>query len=109
MPDVLFIAYDFPPTTGIGAALRSASFARYLPEFGWRPTVVALDSGQPEKTGIVNRQGVQILVSHNGSSSFWGTNKHLRCFDTGTLYRKLRIMGSPTRLLEIKSDNENNF
>lgn len=44
--DVLMIAYDFPPAIGIGAGLRSDFFYRYLPEFGWRPQVIALDGGQ---------------------------------------------------------------
>lgn len=35
---VLMIAYAFPPAGGSGVQ-RSAKFAKYLPEFGWRPTV----------------------------------------------------------------------
>lgn len=50
---VLFIAYDFPPGAGIGAGLRSAYFARYLPAFGWRPSVLALDSGQAPQSDVV--------------------------------------------------------
>lgn len=50
---LLFIAYDFPPGNSIGASLRSSFFARYLPEFGWQPTVVALDSGQATVTGVI--------------------------------------------------------
>lgn len=38
---VLIVSYDFLPCTAIGAAVRSSKFARYLPEFGWRTTVVA--------------------------------------------------------------------
>ena len=51
--DVLFIAYDYPPGRGIGSGLRSAYFARYLPAFGWRPAVVALDSGQQSHPDVV--------------------------------------------------------
>lgn len=40
MPQVLIIAYYFPPIGGIGS-IRAASFAKYLPEFGWDPTVLA--------------------------------------------------------------------
>jgi len=53
MRSVLFIAYDFPPAAGIGSGLRSAYFSRYLPEFGWQPSVVALDSGQSQAPGVV--------------------------------------------------------
>jgi len=38
---VLIVSYDFLPCTAIGAAVRSSKFALYLPEFGWRTTVVA--------------------------------------------------------------------
>jgi glycosyltransferase involved in cell wall biosynthesis len=51
--DALFIAYDFPPGAGIGAGLRSASFVRHLPSFGWRPTTLALDAGQDPSSDVV--------------------------------------------------------
>ena len=51
--DVLFVAYDFPPGGGIGSGLRSAYFARHLPAFGWRPCVIALDSGQAGQSDVV--------------------------------------------------------
>src|SRR3954452_9300935 len=37
---VLYLAYFFPPRGG-AAVQRSLKFARYLPQFGWRPLVVA--------------------------------------------------------------------
>lgn len=40
MPNVLFLAYFFPPMGG-GAVLRAVKFVKYLPAFGWRPLVVA--------------------------------------------------------------------
>lgn len=40
MRRVLILAYDFPPR-GAAGALRVTKFARYLPEFGWQPIVVA--------------------------------------------------------------------
>ena len=41
---VLFVTYYFPPSGGSGVQ-RSLKFARYLPEFGWLPTVLTV---QPE-------------------------------------------------------------
>jgi glycosyltransferase involved in cell wall biosynthesis len=38
--NVLMLTYDFPPCRTPGAAVRTVKFVRYLPEFGWRPTVV---------------------------------------------------------------------
>src|SRR4051794_41842164 len=48
---VLYLAYFFPPRGG-AAVQRSLKFARYLPEFGWRPLVVANGGGAraPGKT-----------------------------------------------------------
>lgn len=38
----LVIAYAFPPCGGAGVQ-RTAKFVRYLPEFGWMPTVLTVD------------------------------------------------------------------
>ncbi|MBN1936401.1 MAG: glycosyltransferase [Anaerolineae bacterium] len=40
---VLVISFDFPPQGGTGA-IRVTKFAKYLPEFGWQPVVVASDA-----------------------------------------------------------------
>ncbi len=37
--NVLFISYAYPPTGG-GGVQRSVKFVKYLPKFGWRPTVL---------------------------------------------------------------------
>jgi hypothetical protein len=39
LKNVLFLAYHFPPTGGAGVQ-RSVKFVRYLPEFGFRPTII---------------------------------------------------------------------
>jgi len=38
----LLISYVFPPTGGVGAQ-RALKFAKYSPEFGWRPVVLTPD------------------------------------------------------------------
>jgi len=43
MRNVLVVAVDFPPQGGSGT-VRLAKFVKYLPEFGWLPTVVCLDN-----------------------------------------------------------------
>ncbi len=43
MKRVLIVAFDFPPQGGTGA-IRMTKFAKYLPEFGWQPVVVASDT-----------------------------------------------------------------
>ncbi len=43
MKKVLFIAYHFPPIAG-GGTFRSLKFVKYLPEFGWQPTVITTNN-----------------------------------------------------------------
>jgi len=43
MKKVLFIAYNFPPLAG-GGTFRSLKFVKYLPEFGWLPTVITTNT-----------------------------------------------------------------
>ena len=43
MKKVLFIAYHFPPIAG-GGTFRSLKFVKYLPQFGWLPTVLTVDT-----------------------------------------------------------------
>jgi glycosyltransferase involved in cell wall biosynthesis len=40
---LLIVAYHFPPNAGSSGLLRSLKFCRYLPEFGWRPTVLTVN------------------------------------------------------------------
>jgi hypothetical protein len=42
MVDVLLISYFFPPAGG-GGVIRALKLAKYLPEFGYIPTVIAAD------------------------------------------------------------------
>jgi glycosyltransferase involved in cell wall biosynthesis len=42
MRRALMIAYHFPPTQGSSGVLRTLSFARHLPEFGWEPLVLTV-------------------------------------------------------------------
>ncbi len=41
MPNVLIIAYYFPPLGG-GGTQRTLKFVRYLPEFGWKPHLLTV-------------------------------------------------------------------
>jgi glycosyltransferase involved in cell wall biosynthesis len=43
MKRVLFISYAFPPTGG-GGVQRSVKFVKYLPTFGWSPTVLTVSN-----------------------------------------------------------------
>ena len=41
MKEVLIISYYFPPL-GMGGVQRPAKWAKYLPEFGWKPVVITV-------------------------------------------------------------------
>ena len=43
MRTVLIIAYDFPPLRTSGV-YRPLKFAKYLPEFGWRPIILTVSN-----------------------------------------------------------------
>jgi glycosyltransferase involved in cell wall biosynthesis len=43
MKNVLMIAYNYPPLAGMGM-LRSLKLAKYLPTFGWKPTILTVST-----------------------------------------------------------------
>jgi glycosyltransferase involved in cell wall biosynthesis len=47
---VLIVAYHFPPQAGSSGLLRALKFCRYLPEFGWSPTVLTVHPRAYERT-----------------------------------------------------------
>ncbi len=60
---VLMIAYAFPPTGGPGVQ-RSAKFAKYLPQFGWLPTVWTVDDavGLPRDESLCEDIPAEVAV-----------------------------------------------
>ena len=61
---VLMVAYHFPPS-GAVAAHRASKFARYLPEFGWEPVVVARrpDPRQPRDPSFAGRPAPRVRLN----------------------------------------------
>jgi len=81
MKNVLLIAYYFPPM-GLSGVQRTLKFAKYLPQFGWKPTVLTVtptgyyahDASlleEAEKAGIsIERTGsldLNRLFAHKGT------------------------------------------
>ena len=67
MKRVLILAYDFPPR-GAAGALRVTKFARYLPEFGWQPIIVAATAeGGMHDDGLLAElpPGLEVIRVHN--------------------------------------------
>jgi glycosyltransferase involved in cell wall biosynthesis len=42
MPNVLLIAYHYPPEGGSSGVLRTLKFSKYLPRHGWKPHILTL-------------------------------------------------------------------
>jgi glycosyltransferase involved in cell wall biosynthesis len=61
MRNVLMIAFHYPPEGGSSGVLRTLKFSKYLPEFGWRPTIItavpsAYQSTDPSLLGEIPSQ-----------------------------------------------------
>ena len=67
---VLMIAHAFPPTGGPGVQ-RPAKFAKYLPQFGWLPTVWTADQvdGLPRDPTLRGELPNEVAVHACGSGS----------------------------------------
>mgnify|MGYP001570995350 CR=1 FL=1 len=86
---VLMIAYAFPPTGGSGVQ-RSANpsrlrawFAKYLPQFGWLPTVWTADEvdGLPRDPTLCDELPPEVVVSpRNAGSGILAMRRSLRGF-----------------------------
>ncbi len=70
---ILMAAYHFPPS-GAVAAQRAHKFARYLPEFGWEPIVIAHrpDPRQPRDESFAGRPAPELELDPFESSRLLG-------------------------------------
>ena len=55
---ILFFSYLFPPRGGAGVQ-RALKFAKYLPQFGWKPLVIA--NGGTAEDGVTRAQDTGLL------------------------------------------------
>jgi len=51
MKKILIIAYYFPPNPEIGG-VRATKFARYLPDYNWKPYVLTVDTSDVSNADI---------------------------------------------------------
>ena len=67
---LLMVAFHFPPQSGSSGIQRTLRFARYLPQFGWEPTVLTVhprayettDSTQDIPDGLVVRRALALSM-----------------------------------------------
>ena len=73
--NVLMLTYDFPPCRAPGAAVRTVKFVRYLPDFGWRPTVLCRadrrDAGVRSDRVVAVPQPFPERVSYQAAAWAW--------------------------------------
>jgi hypothetical protein len=55
MKKILIITRDFPPYSGRGNVMRILKFAKYLPEFGWQPFIIAEKKNNVEDTSLLEQ------------------------------------------------------
>ena len=48
MKHVLFVAFHYPPEANSSGVLRTLKFSRYLSNYGWRVTVLTINTGAYE-------------------------------------------------------------
>jgi glycosyltransferase involved in cell wall biosynthesis len=70
--NLLMIAAAFPPTGGPGVQ-RAAKFAKYLPQFGWRPVVWTLEQaeGLPRDSTLLNELPPEVIRLGPGAGGSW--------------------------------------
>ena len=83
---VLIIAYYFPPL-GLSGVQRTAKFAKYLPKYGWKPTVLTVASTgyyalDPSLLAEVEQAGTEVVRASS--------------IDPNRLFRNQRIVRMPS-------------
>jgi hypothetical protein len=81
---LLIVAYHFPPLAESSGYLRSLKFCRYLPEFGWRPSVLTVNPRAYERTNpsqlsdVPPALNVNRVFALNAQRHFSFRNRYLR-------------------------------
>jgi glycosyltransferase involved in cell wall biosynthesis len=83
---ILMICYAYPPMGMVGV-IRPVKFAKYLPEFGWQPTVLTVEEragkfpckkemGDLPEVAVIRTPYVDVIDSFKGKLSFFrGANQ----------------------------------
>ena len=64
MKKILIIARDFPPYSGRGNVMRMLKFAKYLPEFGWQPFVIAEKKDDMEDSTLLKQLPASVKIEY---------------------------------------------
>lgn len=64
MKKILIITRDFPPYSGRGNVMRILKFAKYLPEFGWQPFIIAEKKNNVEDTSLLEQLSPSVKTKY---------------------------------------------
>lgn len=84
--NVLIIAYYFPPM-GLSGVQRTAKFAKYLPQFGWKPTVLTV-----APTGYYAMDESLLHEVEDAGSLIYRASS----LDANRIFRKKRVVKMPS-------------
>lgn len=79
MKHALFIVFHYPPESSSSGVLRTLKFSRYLPEYGWRVTVVTLraDAYEQRDEQLLTQIPADVTVVR---TRYINTARHLSIF-----------------------------
>jgi glycosyltransferase involved in cell wall biosynthesis len=93
MRDLVFVAFHFPPLQGSSGIQRTLSFARYLPEHGWRPHVLTVQERAYES---VAASTVDLIPPGTSVHRCWALDSRRHLSLRG---RHLDVLATPDRWL----------
>lgn len=93
MRNLLFVAFHFPPLQGSSGIQRTLSFARYLPEHGWRPHVLTVHERAHEN---ISPASVDLVPPGTAVHRAWALDSRRHLAVRG---RYLDILAIPDRWL----------
>lgn len=64
MKKILIITRDFPPYSGRGNVLRILKFAKYFPEFGWQPFLIAERKNEIEDSYLLEQLPTSVKIKY---------------------------------------------
>lgn len=90
---VLLVAYYFPPSASVGAR-RTLKFARYLPEFNWRPVALTVNENLFADKDLPSTEQVRHVPVYR-----------TRCWSFDRLARNLRGRTNHTADVDLQTDH----
>lgn len=109
MKKILFISYHFPPSGSTGA-IRATKFVKYMPQYGWKPIVIACKNsfnfGVPENAELLNEVASDVGVFKTFSieplNYFWRRSNERKVLNSSSSEQTNSVSMKKTILNKIK-------